>query len=90
MHLDTFGVIVEGKADLADGGRLLIFGCIDNKVLIVRSLFDFIAVIFSVDDEVYVWLHFSDFINPIVDCVNLFIEPHFSEFAFGIVPQVEE
>ena len=52
-------------------------------------LFDFIAVAFLIDDEVDVWLNFRDLINPIVDCVYLFIDPHFSEFAFGVVPQVE-
>ena len=26
-------IIVEGKADLANGGRLLVFGCVDNEAL---------------------------------------------------------
>ena len=28
-----FHISVEGKADLADEGQLLIFGCIDNEAL---------------------------------------------------------
>ena len=33
FHFHIFGVVVEGKADLADGSRLLIFCCIDNEAL---------------------------------------------------------
>ena len=86
LHFHTFGAVVEGKADLADGGRLLIFGCIDNEVLEEWVLFDFIAVIFLIDDEVDVWLNFSDCINIIADYVYLLIEPYFSELAFEVVP----
>ena len=67
LHFDTFGVVVEGKVDLADGGRLLVFGCINNKMLVKWFLFDFIVVTFLIDNEVYVWLNFSDYINFIVD-----------------------
>ena len=34
FHLYIFGVVLEGKADLTYGGRLLVFGCIDNKILV--------------------------------------------------------
>ena len=33
FNFDKFGVVVEGKVDLADGSRLLILGCIDNEAL---------------------------------------------------------
>ena len=58
LHFHTFGVVVEGKADLADGSRLLVFGCIDNEVLVEWAFFDFIAVTFLIGDEVNTWLHF--------------------------------
>ena len=84
MHFHTFGVVAEGKADLVDGGRLLFFICIDNEVLVKWTLFEFITITFLKDEEVDVWFHFPYFINLIVDCVYLFIGPHFSEFAFGV------
>ena len=89
LHFHIFGVVVEGKTDLADDSRLLILGCIDNEVLLGWSLFDFIALTFLIDDEVGVWLNFPDRINLIVDFVYFFVGPHFSELAFGIVPEVE-
>ena len=89
FHFDKFGVVVEGKANLANGGRLLVFARVDNEVLKEWVLFDFIAVTFLIDDEVDVWLHFSDFTNFIVSCVYFFVPPHFSEFSFGVVPEVE-
>ena len=33
-HFDKFGIVVEGKTDLADGGRLFIFAGINNEVLL--------------------------------------------------------
>ena len=87
MHFHIFRVVIEGKADFAYGGRLLIFGCIDNEELKEWVFFfDFIVETFQIDDEVDVWLNFSDCINSIVVCVYLFIESHFSELAFGVVP----
>ena len=71
---------------MADWGRLLVFARVDNEVLKEWVLFDFIIPTFLIDNEVDVWLHFPDFINPIVDCFYLFIDSHFSEFSFGVVP----
>ena len=34
FHLYIFGVVLEGKADLTYGGRLLVCGCIDNIILV--------------------------------------------------------
>ena len=68
LDFHTFGVVVEGKADLADWGRLLVFARVDNEVLKDWVLFDFIAVTFLKDDEVDTWLNFPDCINLIVDC----------------------
>ena len=82
----NFLVVVEWKADLTDGGLLLIFGCIGNEVLKKWFLVDFAIKFFSKDDEVDVCLNFTYFFNLIVDCVYLFIGPHFSEFSFGVVP----
>ena len=89
LHFHTFGIIIEGKTDLADWGRLLVFGCIENEALKEWVLFDLVIVIFFIGHEVNVRLNFPYYINMIVDCVYLFIDPHFSEFAFGVVPQVE-
>ena len=89
MHFHTFGVVVEGKADLTDGGRLLVFGCIDNEALKEGFFFDFTFRTFLIDDGVDVWLHFHNFINTIADCVYLFIDPHFSEFAFRVILEIE-
>ena len=33
LHFDIFGVVVKGKADLPNGGRLLVLCCIDNEAL---------------------------------------------------------
>ena len=85
LHFHIFGVVAEGKANLADGSRLLVFDCIDNKILVKWVLLDFIAVTFFIDDEVNTWLNFPDLINLIVNYVYLFIGPHFSELAFGVV-----
>ena len=64
-----FGVVVEGKADLADWGRLLVFARVDDKVLEEWVFFDLITLIFLIDNEVDTWLNFPDFFNLIVDYV---------------------
>ena len=90
MHLDTFGIVVEWKADLADRGLLLVLGCIDNKVFEKWVFIYFIRLLF-IDDEVDIRLDFSDFINVIVNvnCAGAFADPHFPEFFFGVAPEVE-
>ena len=90
LHLHTFGVAVEGKADLPNRGRLLIFCCIDNEVLKEWTLIDLLLIIiFLICDEVDVWLHFTDSIHLIVDCVYTFVGPHFCEFSFRVVREVK-
>ena len=59
FHFHIFRVVVEGKADLSNGSRLLIYGCIDNEELKEWVFFfDFIVETFLIDDEVDVWLNF--------------------------------
>ena len=74
---------------MVDGGQLFVLCCIDNEALLRWYLFDFIIVIFLVDDEVNIWLNFPNFINEIVDGVYLFVDSHFSELAFGVVSEVK-
>ena len=50
FHFHIFGVVVEGKADLADGSRLLIFCCINNEALKFWFLFGYITAFFLIDD----------------------------------------
>ena len=88
LHLHNFGVVIEGKADLAGRGRLLVFGCIDNEVFERWVVIEFV-ILFFIDNEVDVMLHFPYYINFIVDHVYDFVGPHFSELPFGVVPEVE-
>ena len=48
-----------------------------------------IDLIFSINNEVDVWLNFPDCINYIVVDVHLIAERHCSELSFGVVPEVE-
>ena len=74
---------------MSNGGRLLIFGGIDNEILIEWVHTGLLIILFFTGNEVNIWLNFPDVINQIVYCVYLFIGPHFSGFSFGIVPKVE-
>ena len=47
-----------------------------------------LTIIFT-DGEVDVWLDLSNCIDTIVDCVYLFVGPHFSGLSFGVVFEVE-
>ena len=90
LHFHIFRVVIEGKADLANGGRLLVFGCIDNEVFEKWVLIDLLLIIiFLICDEVDVWLHFTDSIHLIVYCVYTFVGPHFSDLSFGVTPEIE-
>ena len=88
LHFHIFEVFVKGKADLANGGQLLVFARVDNKVLVRWVLIDFITF-FLVDDEVHIKLNFSDCMNFIVECVYTFIYYNLFELLFGIVPEVK-
>ena len=48
-----------------------------------------IDLIFSINNEVDVWLNFPDCINYIVSYFHLIFERHFSELSFGVVSEVE-
>ena len=88
LQFNIFGVVVERKADLGNGGRLLIFRCIDNEVLEKWFLFGIVIQFFTAD-EIYAQINFPDFLNFIVDYAYTFLCPHFSELSFGAIPQVE-
>ena len=90
MHLNIFRVVIEGKADLTNGGRLLILGCIDNEVPVgcVSIELSVQPTIFA-GGEVDVWFNLSDCSNVIADCVYAFFCPHFSELAFGVTLEVK-
>ena len=65
-----------------DGGRLLIFGGIDNRVLKEGLLYEFIILtFFKVDNEVDVGLHFPERNNEVVECVYAFVRSHCSELS---------
>ena len=87
-HFHIFEAAVKGKTDLANGRRLIFFGCINNEVLLGWVFIDLLILYFT-GNEVYVWINFPDFINVIVDCVYAFVCPHFSELAFGVVFEVK-
>ena len=89
MYFHTYGFFVERKANLADRSRQLVFGRVYNKKLKEWDLFEFIITIFFISDEIYVRLDFPDLVNPIVDCVYLFVSPYFFELSFGVVLQIE-
>ena len=89
LHFHTFGVVVEWRTDLVDGGQLLVFGCVDNEALNEWVFIELLTLLFFIYDEVDVWFHFPDCIDLIVDCVYLFVGPYFSELSFGVVPEVE-
>ena len=86
LHLYTFGAVIKGKADLTDGGRLLVLDCIDNEVFVRWVLIGLISIIFFIGDEVDVWLNFAYFANLIADYTYLFVDFHFSELFFGVAP----
>ena len=88
LQFNIFGLVVERKADLGNGGRLLIFSCIDNEVLEKWLLFVIFTLFFTAD-EVDASINFPDFLNFIVDYAYAFLCPHFSELSFGVVSQVE-
>ena len=87
-HFHIFDVAVKGKSDLANGGRLLVFGCINNEVLLGWVVIG-LLILYLTGNEVYVWLNFPDLINVIVDCVYNFVYLHFFELSFGIVSKVK-
>ena len=70
LHFDTFRVVLERKADLANSGSFLIFTRIDNEILENWVIFD--IAIFLVDDEIDVWFNFPYFINVFVCCAYTF------------------
>ena len=74
---------------MADGGRQLVFARINNEVLLGWVFTGIITSPFLIGNEVDVRLYFSDLINPIVDCVYVLVGPHFSDFSFGIVLNIE-
>ena len=88
-HFHNLGVVDEGKADLTNGGRLLVFARIDNEVLKEWVFFELFSINVSIDDKVDVWLQFPDCTHYIVDCAYLFVSPHFSEFSFRVVSDVK-
>ena len=57
LHLFPFGFVVEGKNDLANGGRLLVFPRIYNEALKEWVFIQLHTIIFE-GDEVDVWLNF--------------------------------
>ena len=69
LHFHNFGVVVEGKTDLPNGGRLIILCCIDNEVFKGWTLIDLLLIIFLIYDEVDVWLYFPYCIHDIVSCI---------------------
>ena len=67
-----FWVILEGKVDLPNRGRLFIFARIHNEVLKKGTLFKFLINFFLIRNKVDMRFNFSDFLCIIVDCVDAF------------------
>ena len=84
FHFHIFGIFVEGRNDLANRGRLLIFVRVNNEVLKEWPLIYFVTL-FLIDDEVDACFHFLYFINFIVDRIDVFAGPHFSELSVRVV-----
>ena len=89
MHFNIFGVVIEGKANLANRGRLLVLARIHNEVFARWVVNIFLSIYFLINEEVDVWLNFSDCMNEIVNCVYAFVGFYFYEFSFGIFYDVE-
>ena len=72
LHFYIFEVIVEGKADLANDGRLLILCRIDDAVFVGWGTIEPFLTIFLIDNEIDIWFYFPDCFEVIVYCVYVF------------------
>ena len=89
LNFKTFVIVVKGKADLANGGLLLVFSCIDDKVLEKLIIIELLAKLFLIDNEVNCWLNLFDCMNFVVDSVYVLFCTHFSDLFVEVIHEVE-